>query len=84
MVLADAKRVQVELIGQDRLFDNVAEDAGLWLARAVSGKGDVSKRIEADFESICHPATSLLGCVRWPTSYDFRSLTPSGVVCTPS
>ena len=59
MVLADAERVEAELVGEHRLLDDVAEHAGLRLERAVRRERDVAEGIEAEFESFCHSPSSL-------------------------
>jgi hypothetical protein len=46
MVLPDAERIQVEIVGQDRFFDDVAEHASLWVEGAVRRCGNIPERIE--------------------------------------
>jgi hypothetical protein len=59
MVLADAERVETDLIGENRLFDHVAQHARLRLAVPVCRDGDVAERVHTDLECVCHPGPSL-------------------------
>ena len=56
-MLADAERVDAELVGQHRLLDHLADDLGVAVEAAVGAGGDVAKCIETEFHGCA--ATSM-------------------------
>jgi hypothetical protein len=48
MMLADAERVDADLVGQDPLLDDVPDDLRLVPAASRSVKGDVAERVESE------------------------------------
>ena len=49
-MLADADEVDADLVGEDRLFDEVADDLRRVQGFAVRAVGDVAEGVEAEFE----------------------------------
>ena len=53
MVLADADEVDAELIGEDGLLDDVAENGGLRQPLSAVVHGDIAEGVEAQFNGAC-------------------------------
>ena len=49
-MLADAKDVEADLVGQHGLLDDVAEDLGLRVKGTVGRARDVAEGVDAEFE----------------------------------
>ena len=54
MMLADAKGVDAEFVGQHRLIDHVADDLRVAQQVAVGARRDVAESIETKLEVCCH------------------------------
>ena len=57
MVLADAEGVEPELVGEHRLIDDVAQDAGVRLEAGDRIEGDVAEGVEPEGERGSHAST---------------------------
>ena len=57
-MLADAERVDADLVGQHALFDDVADDLGMRVRLPVRAGGDVAERIQTEFDLPCHFLTA--------------------------
>src|ERR1700683_5608476 len=55
-MLADAKGIHAELVGQRRLIDQVADDLGVGLQTAVAASGDIAERVQSELKLLCHDA----------------------------
>ena len=56
MVLADADGIDTDLVGENRLLDEIADDLGGVQRLAVRSVGDVAEGVEAEFEGLIHSA----------------------------
>jgi len=50
MMLADADEIDARLIGQNRLFDEIADDLRAGLRPSVRPVGDVAEGVESEFD----------------------------------
>ena len=57
-MLADAESVDSQIVGKDRLFDDVAQHACLRQETAVGIDRHVSEGIQAELEIVCHTIDS--------------------------
>jgi hypothetical protein len=53
-MLADADEINPDLIGENGLFDQVADDLRRMQRRAVRAFGDVAEGIETEFDAVNH------------------------------
>ncbi len=53
-MLADAKSVDAELIGQHRLIHHVADDLGVAQQGAIGAGSHIAESIETKLEICCH------------------------------
>ena len=54
MVFAEADEVEPDLVGERPLRDDIAQDLRVRQRPAVAVDGDVSERIETQFDGVCH------------------------------
>ena len=58
VMFADTERVEAGLIGDHRLFDDVAQDLRLRQRLTVVREGHVTERVHAELKRICHAIAS--------------------------
>ena len=56
VVLADADGIDADLVGENRLLDEIADDLRGVQRLAVRSVGDVAEGVEAEFEGLIHSA----------------------------
>src|ERR1700690_2904050 len=54
VMLADAKRIDAELVGEDRFLDQVADNLRMGLRPAVTANGDVAECVQPKLKLLCH------------------------------
>ena len=55
-MLADADEIDADLVGEDALLDQVADDLRLMQRLSVRTVGDVTEGVEPQFDRLNHPA----------------------------
>ena len=59
-MIADADEIDAQLVGEDRLVDEIADDLGLREGSTVGAKRDVAERVEPELEIWLHVTKSVV------------------------
>src|SRR5882757_10887433 len=77
MVFADAEKIDAQIVGENRLVDDVADDLSMRQQMAIIASRDVAKGIQPKFQTSRHVAHDrfLATCGRGPLwSFSYRGL----------